>query len=697
MPVRIGADFQLDGKPFMLARGQFKGRAWRRTGTPDSPGRRLAADVRWGQLPDEIDHPEVWDDWSGGFGDAYRDPEHPNRYHWAENFDPRFPHQLVHAQVFRAVSSVIASPYRSSIYIDPNSLAPGVAVVEASVRINCNALLDIRTLGSTWGQAAGDPDIPGHLRSVMMLGKGWWSELVPQDHALSGYDFNLMNAFVEGTTGGLYAGTGVQFCHRPVVTASYILLPVSTGTGFQTVNRAAVFNNASAGSLAGRAFAVVGKHIWRAAQPAAGGAADAFYLQNCDVLVPPTIVANWGATYYIEGGQFPVQDLVGHGEQVAASTARGLYVGDSSGTFINVLSEAGMQSHPENGRDLAVWQGSVIYPHVGGLWAYWKGDFSRRIKEIGPLGKLSNKGPIQGRIRAVRGHGQWLLAGLYTGSVSHLLAGRADGDEMIWHSLNRLPIASEVNRLHVDGAIYASNGTPLPARIWLATEQISLNGVVWWMPIPPGFGNPLAPAMGFSPNYMGSARMDFGATDWGSPGTPKVFRAVELWADNLASAAQYAKVYYTVDTGSRQLLGTVAKSPKDTLYFPSSAASWCTGQSIALSIESFTASYGITPVYRSVVLRGALRPRSVDQVMAVVRIADNLRDRRGGVMRPGAVQLSELRTLAVSASPVQLVDLAGATSWVIVQAPVEETEVYQQGEEEPEIAATVQMSILTFS
>jgi hypothetical protein len=124
---------------------------------------------------------------------------------------------------------------------------------------------------------------------------------------------------------------------------------------------------------------------------------------------------------------------------------------------------------------------------------------------------------------------------------------------------------------------------------------------------------------------------------------------------------------------------------------------FATGQTLALSLESFTASAGVSPVYRAVVLRGALRPKSTDQITAVVRIADNMRDRQGGTMRSAATMLTELRALAQSNSPTTLLDLTGAASYVNVIAPIEEQEAYQQGSEEPELMATVKMSVLTFS
>jgi hypothetical protein len=192
--------------------------------------------------------------------------------------------------------------------------------------------------------------------------------------------------------------------------------------------------------------------------------------------------------------------------------------------------------------------------------------------------------------------------------------------------------------------------------------------------------------------------MDLGAVDWGAPGTPKVFRSVEVWADALASGAQYGDLYYDVDrSGSWTLLGRAQTSPKTTLYFPAGEGTWVSGQSIELSLRSFTASAAYTPVYRSIILRGALRPKSVDIISAVVRIADNVADREGITMRPGATMLAELRDMAALDSPVRLVDLAGGNAWVNVLQPVSEQETYQKGDENPEIAATIKLAVTTFS
>ena len=62
------ADFFLDDKPFLLDR-TTNARAWSRSGVPDVPTRRLPQDQQYGNVSDTLDHPSVYEDWSGGPGD----------------------------------------------------------------------------------------------------------------------------------------------------------------------------------------------------------------------------------------------------------------------------------------------------------------------------------------------------------------------------------------------------------------------------------------------------------------------------------------------------------------------------------------------------------------------------------------------------------------------------------------------------
>lgn len=651
MPIGRKYDFEVGGKGFMLARNQYKGRAWTRTGAPDTPSSRSYTDAKYGQLDDTVDHPEVWEDWSGGYGHPYR-RNGENTYHWAENFDARFPRQLVHCQ----------------------TLLP---IVEGSAIIgNMETITDVPATYDTLSNAAG---------AVLWCRRGSVSRRTATTTP------NVFEKAGDHPTAQLYYG------RRGAVYGSYIYVPNISGSNFHRINLDFLEFTATQSPMPGTNFVVAGDRMWRTHGPVQ----KAKYLQSIANNDGGAVfsASNWSATLNVGAG-YGINDIAVLEDQLCVGMPDGVYVGDATGTFVNVFGELSKQAHKDNCRDLIIYNGGLVTQHIAGIYSYQSNGYSSAVRRISPIG--DGRSPVRGFPRALGGYSGWLYAGYWTGSASYITAGQpgANGD-YVWHTQQRLPSFSVVHRIHFDGITGAGvAGTiKIPNHIWVATDPSGHTGTapVYVANIPTLNGNPLAPELPFTPNYIGSARMDLGAVDWGAPSTPKLYRAVDIWADNLASGAQWCKVYYTVDeAATRHLLGTSAKSPKNTLYFPAGEGSFVTGQSIALSLESFTASAGVTPVYRSIVLRGALMPNSVDQITAVVRIADNMADRQGHPMRSAAAQIADLRALAQSISPVQLVDLAGATSYVSVQRPIQESETYQQGSDEPEIAATVRMSVLDF-
>src|SRR4029434_2308632 len=88
----------------MLARGRNRGRAWRRASVPSIPGSPSPSEQRFGTTPANVAFREVFDDFSGGDGHAYRAVAPPNGIHWSENCDTRWPGQIVHCQALVEVT-----------------------------------------------------------------------------------------------------------------------------------------------------------------------------------------------------------------------------------------------------------------------------------------------------------------------------------------------------------------------------------------------------------------------------------------------------------------------------------------------------------------------------------------------------------------------------------------------------------------
>lgn len=655
-------DFTLNGKGFMLVRDpKSNGRSWLRRGTSDLPRRSFYfQEDRYGNQVDEVDHVEFWEDWSGGFGSAYRQAPDDNHYLYAFNFDARYPRQLIHCQ---------------QLSLLPNAQYSGS-------NVNVEYITDVPPVSSPQPAGAG---------AILVTGRNFVSSFTPTTLLTMASQFMMLNE-----------ATGQSAIGRPALFGSYTY--IATGTGFYQRDNAGMTYTLNT-TMNAQGFGNFRNVMWRRFNNN--------LLQEVPYGSDPMVGANWSATLNIGNGQQPINDMIERGGALFLGMSDGLYQGDTSGTFYNILPEARDVRHVDNGRDLYAYDGGVIFGGAPGLFWYQPSQYGTSAGdsfEVGPQGVTSGRNPVRGRNRAGTGLGPWSYAGMWTGSQSWILAGGVEasgrGNPYNWHTMQLLPHTAKINRIHFDSITNASGQyTEIPSRMWIATEAsfgalTNATAPLYVAPVPRLNQNPLTD-LSFTPNYCGSARIDFPFTDWQMPGVYKIFRSLEIYADNLASGAQYANVWAIIDNGSRQYVGQANQSPKSTLYFPGDNGTFMSGIAIQLSIESYTFSSTITPVYRSVVLRGPVTPRSVDVVTAVVHIADGLPDRFGNEMRDGATMISELRSLGdplqTGRNPVMMQDLAGATQWVRVLPSIEEQEIHQAGDRPLEVAATIRLACLDFT
>lgn len=662
-------DFSLDDRPFRLLRRRGAGRSWHRYSVADLPGGAGPDEGRFNSLSPGLRFAEVFDDFSGGDGWAYRSSAPPDAVHWSENLDTRFQGQAVHCQALTTVS------------VDTAGAGPLVDVV---------GLMDVPLYG-----VANPPPGTGAVA------------LIQKDNLGAGdFDVYVLSPNTVGVGAGAFdvtqAGDAQHVLEgRPAAFGSFHYVPTATGNFFEERSRDFVAVTTCTWNGGGRHFAAAGARLWRAFDLPAGGSA----LTSLALGGSAGNALDWSATLPIGNGVGKITDLAAYREQVLAGRPEGLYAGDQSGSFFNVTGELGGQVHPDNWRDLTVHEGEVVGPHVSGVFAYNPTVTNvARVRQVSPP-QRSARSPVVGRYRATRSYAGWLYAGLFTGSGSYLRAGREVGPgDWRWYTLQRLPHPTRLGRIHVDGVTVASGNTRLlPQRMWLATDASFVTGgtsPLYVAPVPRDNGNPLQADPVFSANYCGSARLDLPAVDRGAPGIQKVWERIEVWADALASGVRYADVYYTVDRGARTLAGRVGTSPVAALVLGSTNGSFVVGRELEVSVESYTTTSGSAPVYRSVVVYGRMLPKYVEVIDAQVQVADNLADRHGTPMRPAAVMVDDLRAMSDplrdGGRPHKLVDLAGATSWVTVGAP-EETEVWQQGGDAPEVAVSIRLAVLSLS
>jgi len=660
MPRDKQYDFSIDDgesvKGFLLWRfaDDQNARAWTRRQLADTATQRSQEDLKFSRLPDELEFAATYNDFSGGFGFAYRTLDHPDGIHWSENMDVRFPNQAVHCQNLQ--------------------LLPQAQY--ASTNINADWFIDVPLPGVNF-----PPDGAG---AVLAVGKGYIASYTPTHLSTIG---SMFDRIYEASGGALF-----EFGHRPATFGSYTYIPNLMGTSFHRRGHNGLTYTLGPNQQA-EVFLNSGDRLsflWRDT----GGCHYRTIAQG--VANDMMATANYSATLNVGPGFLRPLDAIDRDRQVFVGMANGLHAGDVSGTFVNVLPEISQAQHQHNGRDLAVYNGEIQVPHIAGMWSFKPSNFVATARETSPANR-GDRSPIHGHFHAVTALGPWVYGGLKTASTSYILAGRdlADGTRR-WNVMQRTPHFAEITRIHFDGITSASNGLGISTRMWVGTTT-GATSPLYVSPIPLGNDNPLGSDPLFTANYIGSARIDFGRDDRGAPLSAKTYRVCEVRADNLLSGYRYGDVFYTIDGGTRTYLGRAQESPVSRLFFPGVNGQFVSGQDLEVSLESYTASTNISPVYYEVIVRGTLRPRTVDEITAIIHVADDMRDRRGNPMPPAAEQMASLRALAQTANPVRLDALGGDNAWVLIQPNIQENEAYQVGEQTPQLQVTARMAVLEFT
>ncbi len=249
MPVNMETDLSLNGLGFMLYRDPTsRARSWTRAGEADIPARKQADDVKYGDLPDDVDHPEVWEDWAGGFGDYYRLDNQRNHYHYSENMDARFSRQLIHAQQ----PQLLAARY-------------------GSVNINIDSLIDVPL-----------PSVaipPAGAGAILAVGRGIVASFTPT--TIYSTPGSMFDVNYEATGGG-----ALGFGHHPAVFGSYAWLPNTNGSGFYRRGHDLTYTLSDC--MTARWFEIAAGRMWRSHNRG--------YMQSVAIGADPLITANWSAT-----------------------------------------------------------------------------------------------------------------------------------------------------------------------------------------------------------------------------------------------------------------------------------------------------------------------------------------------------------------------------------------------------------------
>jgi len=194
--------------------------------------------------------------------------------------------------------------------------------------------------------------------------------------------------------------------------------------------------------------------------------------------------------------------------------------------------------------------------------------------------------------------------------------------------------------------------------------------------------------------YAATGSLYYSAHSWNAPATVKMWKSIEIQADNLGRM-QYLTVNYRVDGGAWVELGDAKVSPSTSLGITPSGVA---GEEIEIRLDFVQLSEQTPIIVRGVIARGIERPSTTDIISAVVRCADKLPLRTAGYCpRTGATILSELKALAYYPTSVTLVDPVGSERQVVVIPPVtEQAEYAQTGEMSRELLINLQMAVVDF-
>ena len=400
------------------------------------------------------------------------------------------------------------------------------------------------------------------------------------------------------------------------------------------------------------------------------------------VSADPTISTNWAASYKIGGPGTAITALGELGQLLYTGKEDGLYALDSSGVAQKLTPELSAYQNPTNCMNMCAWHGLMWIPHIRGLITYRKSGDDFVVIPATPGTDIDIDNPVRGQITAMAGDNRWLYMAMLTADGdTYILAGRtAQGDEqtyglMIWHPLARLA-SKEVHAMHLSG---------------LRTNPCLFMGIganAGYIVLPRHGDNPLQDT---NCRYQTFGSIYFPAHSWGTPTTTKIWKSIEIMANNLG-LTRYIEIYYKIDDGGWTYAGKVTLSGNHVLALPDEGVA---GNKIAFRLDYTLPNNQSWFALRNLVVRGVERPKTIDLITMVVRCADRLplRGGRGYEERTGAEILADLQALAASDKAVILKGLVGEERYVVVQSAIPNiVEIESEGDLARELLVTISMS-----
>jgi hypothetical protein len=400
------------------------------------------------------------------------------------------------------------------------------------------------------------------------------------------------------------------------------------------------------------------------------------------VSTDPFTAADWTAAYTIGDTHTAITSMAALEDELYVGKEDGVHGLDTSGIGTMLSPELRQYRCSINCKRMIVWHGTLIVPHLRGLLQYTsRGDGTHSVTPIGPGRGAVTDNPIRGHVTAVCGDEKYLYCAVWTGAynsttgTTYILAGCPDArtGDWAWH-----PLAVFAANKRCDAMFISSLWTN--PHLWMG-----YGNDVAYIKLPRGVDNP---ALDTNCTYALTGTLRYQRHDLNAPASYKVWKSIELEADNL-TPDRYITVYTRVDNGEWRSWGNAYQSPRTVIPF---GASGIAGKTIELRLD-FAMTTSDTPIIlRSTCLRAAERPNAIENITAVVRCDDRISLRNSGrSSRTGAELWTELRTMLDHSGAVTLIDPIGVERQVLVIAPLEHSEARSEGDIAPEYLATVRM------
>jgi len=400
----------------------------------------------------------------------------------------------------------------------------------------------------------------------------------------------------------------------------------------------------------------------------------------------PMDLTKWGGSYTVGESTSAITTLGALEDLLYIGKQDGLYAMDEDGIAPALTPELRAYRHADNCRNLRPWHGTVWVPHLRGLLEYRSmGEQGNVVRSAQPARDCLSENPVRGRITALAGDDRWLYAALYNGTDTYLLAGRETTEQeaplgrLIWHPLAKVA-GKRCDAMHISG-LWTNPTNP---RLFLGA-----GADVAYIILPRDTDNPLADANCL---FATSGHLCYSSNDSGVPATTKLYKSIEIDVED-ADAYDYVEAFYRVDASGWTNAGRAATPGVTTFELDPYGIA---GKTLEVRLNLVLASNTGRVKVRPVVARAAERPKTVDVITAVIRCSDGLRRNDGSPeRRTGAEMLAELWALPSLGQSVPLVDVVGGKRQVLVQAPIDEREIEAESKKNPEVLATVAMTVFS--